>query len=94
LVPVGIKDHESKVMSTFAVENRLLPRGPSELKSHLNTHSGIPFSQSLKDFHLMLYIAEKSGFSPEEVDSIAAAVWVGDPIPDGYALVLRGLGSV
>jgi nuclear protein localization family protein 4 len=93
LVPVGIKDHESVVMSSFAVENRLLPQGPAELKAHLDKHSGLAFSKALKDFHLMLYVADKAGFGPDEVESIAAAVWADEPIPDGYIMIIKGMAG-
>jgi nuclear protein localization family protein 4 len=93
LVPVSIKDHESIVMNSFAIENRLLAQGPAELKAHLDKYSARPFSERLKDFHLMLFLAEKAGFSPEDVDAITAAVMQGDPIPDGYQMIIQGLAG-
>lgn len=94
LVPVGIKDHEGVVLNSFAVENRLLPQGPAELKAHLNKYSSIPFSSRLKDFHLMLYLADKAGLTPEDIDSIAAAAMSGDPIPEGYEMIINGVAGM
>lgn len=94
LVPVGIKDHEGVAMNSFAIENRLLPQGPSELKAHLNKYSAMPFSERLKDFHLMLYLADKAGFTPEDIDSISAAAISGDPIPEGYQMIINGVAGM
>lgn len=94
LVPVGIKDHEGVVMNSFAIENRLLPQGPSEVKAHLNKYASIPFSSRLKDFHLMLYLADKAGFTPEDIESIAAAAMAGDPIPEGYEMIINGVAGI
>lgn len=94
LVPVGIKDHEGVVMNSFAIENRLLPQGPAELKAHMNKYSAIPFSKRIKDFHLMLYLAEKAGFTPEDIDSIAAAAMSGDAVPEGYQMIINGVAGM
>jgi nuclear protein localization family protein 4 len=95
LVPVGIKDHESVVMNSFAIENRLLPQGPAELKSHLNMHAGKRFTERLKDFHLMLYLAENAGFTAQDMDAIAHAVMDGcEEVPEGYVMIINGMAGI
>ena len=94
LVPVCSKDHEGVVMNSFAIENRLLPQGPAEVKAHLNKYSAMPFSKRIKDFHLMLYLAEKAGFTPEDIDSIAAAAMSGDSVPEGYQMIINGVAGM
>jgi hypothetical protein len=62
LTPVGIRDHEGALGSSFAIENRLLPQGKAELKAHLQARSSLPYSKRLADFHVLLYLAKQPNF--------------------------------
>lgn len=94
LVPVSIKDHESMLMTSFPIENRLLPQGPAEVKSHLNRFSSKPYGEKLKDFHLLVYLADKAGFSIEDMDNIVQSVKNGTPLSEGYVMLIDALASI
>ena len=70
LVPVGIKDHEGPVMTSFPIENRLLPQGKPELKAHLQRYLAKSYSERLPDFHLLLYLAKQPGFEAGDVAAL------------------------
>ena len=70
LIPVGIRDHEGPLGSSFAIENRLLPQGKAELKAHLQARSPLPYSKRLADFHLLLFLAKQPNFDPAGINGI------------------------
>ena len=94
LVPVGIKDHEGPVGSSFPIENRFLPQGAAELKSHLQRTSARPYAERLSDFHLLLYIAKQPGLEVEDVAALAAAVASKEPVPEGYKIIIESIAGI
>ena len=94
LVPVGIKDHEGPVMTSFPIENRLLPQGKPELKAHLQRYSGKSFSEGLCDFHLLLYLAKQPGFEAGDVAALAGAVARKHPVGEGYKIIIDSLAGL
>lgn len=94
LVPVSIKDHEGPVMTNFPIENRLLPQGSAELKAHLDKFSAMQYSKRLKDFHLLVFLAEKAGLAGGDIDILAAAIKNDEPIPEGYQLIINGFAGM
>ncbi len=94
LVPVGIKDHEGPVGSTFPIENRFLPQGTAELKSHLQRNSARPYAERLSDFHLLLYIAKQPGLEVEDVAALVAAVANKEPVPEGYKIIIESIAGI
>jgi nuclear protein localization protein 4 homolog len=94
LVPVGIKDHEGPVGSTFPIENRFLPQGAAELKSHLQRTSARPYAERLSDFHLLLYIAKQPGLEVDDVAALVAAVANKEPVPEGYKIITESIAGM
>lgn len=94
LVPVGIKDHEGPVGSSFAIENRFLPQGAAELKSHLQGTSARPYAERLSDFHLLLYVAKQPGLEVEDVAALVAAVANKEPVPEGYKIIIDSIAGI
>lgn len=94
LVPVGIKDHEGPVMTSFPIENRFLPQGTSELKAHLQRYSGKAYSERLGDFHLLLYLAKQPGFEEADVKALAGAVARKEPVAEGYKIIIDSLAGL
>lgn len=94
LVPVPIKDHQGPVGSTFPIENRFLPQGAAELKSHLQRTSARPYAERLSDFHLLLYIAKQPGLQVEDVAALVAAVAQKEPVPEGYKIIIESIAGI
>lgn len=94
LVPVSIKDHESMLMTSFPIENRLLPQGPAEVKTHMRRFSSKSYNDKLRDFHLLVYLADKAGFSPEDMDNIVHSVKNGTPLSEGYVMLIDALANI
>lgn len=94
LVPVAIKDHEGPLITMFAIENRLLPQGKSELKAHLQKLSAKPYVERLSDFHLLCYLARQPGFEPNDMAALVGAVARKDPVPEGYTLIIDSLAGM
>ena len=94
LVPVGIKDHEGPVMTTFPIENRLLAQGTAELKSHLRRYSGASYAERLSDFHALLFVAKQPGLEVADVAVVAAAVAEKGVVPEGYKMIIDSIAGL
>lgn len=94
LVPVPIKDHDGPVGTSFPIENRFLPQGTAELKSHLQRTSARPYAERLSDFHLLLYIAKQPGLEVEDVAALVAAVANKEPVPEGYKIIIESIAGI
>ncbi|KAK9805051.1 hypothetical protein WJX73_007136 [Symbiochloris irregularis] len=94
LVPVKILDHEGSIMTEFAIENRLVPQGPSELRQHLQRFSSKPYVQRLSDFHVLLYLSKQPNFDLDtDITVLAQSVQSQTPIPEGYTLIIDSLAQ-
>lgn len=93
LVPVPIRDHGGPLRSSFAVENRLLPQGPAELAAFLASAKRQPAPLRFADFHLLLWLAKQPSLSHADVAAIAASVATGEPVGEGYTLILESLAQ-
>lgn len=93
LVPVPIRDHGGPLRSSFAVENRLLPQGAAELASFLSSAKRQPAPLRFADFHLLLWLAKQPSLSHADVAAIAASVAAGEPVSEGYGLILESLAQ-
>ena len=93
LVPVPIRDHGGPLRSSFAVENRLLPQGPAELAAFLASAKRQPAPLRFADFHLLLWLAKQPSLSHADVAAIAASVAAGEPVGEGYSLILESLAQ-
>lgn len=91
LVPVGIKDHTGPLNTSFPIENRLLPQGKAEAKSHMQKMAAKSYTQRLSDFHLLVWLARQPGIGPSEIAAVAHCVAEGEPIPEGYRLIIDSL---
>ncbi len=94
LVPVPIKDHQGPVGSTFPIENRFLPQGSAELKSHLQRSSARPYAERLSDFHLLLYVGKQPGLGGEDVAALVTAVANKEPVPEGYKIIIESIAGL
>lgn len=65
--------------------------GPNEFREHFKRTSKLPYAKRLADFHLLLYLAGQANFEPEDIGAIAAAAKDGQPIPEGYSLIIDSL---
>ena len=93
LVPVPIRDHGGPLRSSFAVENRLLPQGPAELAAFLSSSKRQPAALRLADFHLLLWLAKQPSLSHADVAAIAGSVAAGEPVGEGYMMILESLSQ-
>ena len=102
LVPVGIKDHQSPLHHGFPIENRLLPQGQAELRSHLQRlgrsererSDGRKYTDLISDFHLLLFLSRQPGFGSSDVLALVNCVRNGEPIPDGYRVLIDSLAGL
>lgn len=95
LVPVPIRDHGGPLGRErgFAVENRLTPQGSVELASFLADAKRAPRETRYADFHLLLWLAKQPQLGAEDVGAIARAVAAGEPVGEGYELILESLAA-
>ena len=93
LVPVPIRDHGGPLRASFAVENRLLPQGAAELAAFLASAKRQPAPLRFADFHLLLWLAKQPSLSHADVAAIAASVAAGEPVGEGYTLILESLAQ-
>lgn len=93
LVPVAICDHGGPLSSDFPIENRLTPQGAPELAAHLAAAKSRPPPLRHADFHLLLWLARQPGLDVADVGAIADAVAAGEPIGEGYELILESLAA-
>ena len=93
LVPVPIRDHGGPLRAAFAVENRLLPQGAAELAAFLSSAKRQPAPLRFADFHLLLWLAKQPSLSHADVAAIAASVAAGEPVGEGYSLILESLAQ-
>lgn len=97
LVPVGIKDHQSPLHHGFPIENRLLPQGQAELRSHfqrLGSSAGKKYTDLLSDFHLLLFLSRQPGFSMSDILALVHSIRAEEPIPDGYRVLIESLAGI
>lgn len=94
LVPVGIKDHDGPLGTTFPIENRLLLQGRAELKAHLQRNASAQYVDRLADFHLLLFLAKQPGFEAADVATVAGAVARKEPVPEGYKIIIDSLAGL
>ena len=95
LVPVGIKDHEGPLMTSFPIENRLLPQGAAELRAHLQRYAGkSSYVEKLCDFHLLLYLSKQPGLGAEDVGVLVGAVAERRPVPEGYKIIIDSIAGL
>jgi nuclear protein localization family protein 4 len=96
LLPVGIKDHEGPLGAAFPVENRLTAQGAAELRAALQRGGGggQPYARRLADFHLLLYLARQPNFEAGDVAAIVGAVASGEPLPEGYTIIIDSLAGL
>lgn len=94
LVPVSIKDHEGPCMTEFPIENRLLPQGQPDLKKHLERYTAKPYHDRIKDFHLLLYLCQKTSFTSQEIDALVESVANGQPVQEGFKIMIDGVAGL
>ena len=92
-MPVPIRDHGGPLRASFAVENRLLPQGAAELAAFLASAKRQPAPLRFADFHLLLWLAKQPSLSHADVAAIAASVAAGEPVGEGYTLILESLAQ-
>lgn len=95
LVPVPIRDHGGPLGRArgFAVENRLTPQGPAQLAAFLADSKSGPRETRYADFHLLLWLAKQPQLGPDDVSAIARTVAAGEPVGEGYDLILESLAA-
>lgn len=91
LVPVGIKDHDGPLSTSFPIENRLLPQSKAEAKSRMQRMASRSYNERLADFHLLIWLARQPGMGLYDIAAIAQAIGSGEPVPEGYRLIVDGL---
>ena len=93
LVPVAIDSHSSGFSSSFPVENRLTGQSAADLKARIR--SGKSLSESLKDFHAVMYITGQAGMSSGEAASFASSVLLGEVNEgSGYGMIALSIAGV
>lgn len=93
LVPVKIMDHVHPFLaSTFAVENRLTPCTPAELKDHLSLNRGKPFASALADFHCLLFLSAHFDLATDMALLVDAVKQKGTVL-DGYKTIIEAIAA-
>ncbi|KAL3153175.1 hypothetical protein ABBQ38_011927 [Trebouxia sp. C0009 RCD-2024] len=94
LIPVSIKDHEGPLSTTFPVENRLLPQGPSEFKQYMRQNSSKAYWQRLADFHLLMYLGKQPGLDlVNDIAVLLECINHKATVPEGYTLIIDSLAE-
>lgn len=92
LCPVNILDHQGELSCTFPVENRLLPQGKTELKSHLQGNPSKPYVERLADFHVMLFLSKH--LDESDIALLAEAVRDQKPVLEGYRVIIDSIAGI
>ncbi|KAL4856070.1 NPL4-like protein 1 [Chlorella vulgaris] len=94
LVPVAVKDHEGPLENKFPVENRLLPQGLAELKSHLQARRSAPYWARIADFHLLLFLARQPNLSEAEIGLLTDAARDKAAVPEGFQIIIDSMAGL
>jgi len=94
LLTVPIKDHTGTLRTEFPIENRMIPQTSSDLKRCLGGPASMTYQQRMRDFHLLLWLARQGVLDAEtDMPLIVAALMRGEPIMEGYKLMIDSLAG-
>lgn len=65
-----------------------------DLKAHMQKLSTKPYSERLADFHLLLWLASSSGLGLSDIVLLADAVKTGQPVSEGYRLLIDSIAGL
>uniref|UniRef100_A0A383VRV9 MPN domain-containing protein n=1 Tax=Tetradesmus obliquus TaxID=3088 RepID=A0A383VRV9_TETOB len=94
LCACAILDHTGPLLSSFPVENRLIPQSASSLRDHLRKHSSLPYSSRLADLHLLLWLAGQPNLDQADMLAIVEAVREKAELMEGYKVIIDSIAGV
>lgn len=94
LCACAILDHTGPLLSSFPVENRLIPQSASSLREHLRKHSSLPYSGRLADLHLLLWLAGQPNLDQADMLAIVEAVRDKGELMEGYKVIIDSIAGV
>ncbi|KAF8056357.1 NPL4-like protein 1 [Scenedesmus sp. PABB004] len=94
LVALAIQDHAGPLLTSFPVENRLLPQNAAALREHLRKHASAPYAARLADLHLLLWLAGQPSMDPADMQAIVEAVRERGDLLEGYRVIIDSLAGV
>eukprot|EP00882_Tetradesmus_deserticola_P019503 GHRQ01020994.1.p1 GENE.GHRQ01020994.1~~GHRQ01020994.1.p1 ORF type:complete len:182 (+),score=78.20 GHRQ01020994.1:3-548(+) len=94
LCACAILDHAGPLLTSFPVENRLIPQSASSLRDHLRKHSSLPYSSRLADLHLLLWLAGQPNLDQGDMLAVAEAVRDKAELMEGYKVIIDSIAGV
>lgn len=94
LCPVKILDHQGPLLSSFPVENRLLPQGKPEFRDHMKRHASRPYVERLSDLHALLWLSRQPNLDAHDVALLAEAVREQKPVMEGYRMIIDSIAGL
>jgi nuclear protein localization protein 4 homolog len=64
------------------------------LRAHLTKNANAPYAARLQDFHLLLWLARMLHWAEGDVAAVAAAARSGQPIMEGYKMMIDSLAGL
>lgn len=65
-----------------------------DLKAHLSKHSSKPYEARLRDFHCLLWLAKQFHWSEADVAVVAASALGGQPLLEGYKMMIDSMAGL
>ncbi|KAF6262215.1 NPL4 family-domain-containing protein [Scenedesmus sp. NREL 46B-D3] len=94
LCACAILDHAGPLLTSFPVENRLIPQGASALRDHLRKHSSLPYSSRLADLHLLLWLAGQPNLDQGDMLALVEAVRDKAELMEEYKVIIDSIAGV
>ena len=76
------------VLTTMCVQ------ASNDLKEHLQRHSSKKYADRLADFHLLLWLAVSLHWQDSDLSLVVDAVKQGDPIMEGYTMMIDSMAGL
>jgi len=94
LQTVPIVQHQGALRTAFPVENRILNGTAGDLKKALAGPASLSYQERMKDFHLLLWLAQQGILSVDsDLPLLVHAVRAGQPIMEGYKIMIDSLAE-
>eukprot|EP00879_Flechtneria_rotunda_P015340 GHRR01016036.1.p1 GENE.GHRR01016036.1~~GHRR01016036.1.p1 ORF type:complete len:378 (+),score=128.22 GHRR01016036.1:953-2086(+) len=95
LCAMAIQDHTGPLLTSFPVENRLIPQSASSLREHLKKHSTLqPYSARLADLHLLVWLAGQPNLDQADMLAITESVRYKADLLEGYKVIIDSIAGI
>ncbi len=93
LCPLKILQHDGPLLTSFAVENRLIPQTKKDLREHLKKTASRPYEMRLADGHLLLWLSKQPNLDSNDLLALCEAVREAKPLMEGYKLIIDSIAG-